>query len=68
MLEGFKSLCTTWNNKDTIIIERGDTSINPKNFTTIPYHFTSTLLNAYFDFEVNVAIDVAKCALDLMQG
>ena len=39
----------------------------PKNITTIPYHFISTLLNANFDFDVSVAnevaIDVAKCAL-----
>ena len=44
-----------------------DTSISPKNITTIPYHFISTLLNANFDFDVSVAndvaIDVAKCAL-----
>ena len=44
-----------------------DTSINPKNITTIPYHFISTLLNANFDFDVSVAndvaIDVAMCAL-----
>ena len=44
-----------------------DNSISPKNITTIPYHFISTLLNANFDFDVNVAndvaIDVAKCAL-----
>ena len=44
-----------------------DTSINPKNITTIPYHFISTLLYANFDFDVSVAndvaIDVAKCAL-----
>ena len=44
-----------------------DTSISPKNITTIPYHFISTFLNAYFDFDVSVAndvaIDVAKCAL-----
>ena len=50
------------------------TSINPKNITTIPYHFISTLLNAYFDFDISVtndvAIDVAKCALpgEVMQG
>ena len=39
----------------------------PKNITTIPYHFIYTLLNANFDFDVSVsndvAIDVAKCAL-----
>ena len=43
----------------------------PKNITTIPYNFISTLLNANFDFDVSVAndvaidvaIDVAKCAL-----
>ena len=39
----------------------------PKNITTIPYHFISTLLNSNFDFDVSVAndvaIDVAKCAL-----
>ena len=42
-----------------------DTSISPKNITTNPYHFISTLLNANFDFNVanDVAIDVAKCAL-----
>ena len=44
-----------------------DTSINPKNITTIPYHFISTLLNAHFDFDISVAndaaIDVAKWAL-----
>ena len=44
-----------------------DTSINPKNITTIPYHFISTLLNANFDFDISVAndvaIDVAKCTL-----
>ena len=44
-----------------------NTSINPKNITTIPYHFISTLLNANFDVDVSVAndvaIDVAKCAL-----
>ena len=44
-----------------------DNSINPKNITTIPYHFILTLLNANFDFDVSVAndvaIDVAKCAL-----
>ena len=51
-----------------------DTSINPKNITTIPYHFISTLLNANYDFDVSVAndvaIDVAKCALPgkVMQG
>ena len=47
-----------------------DTSINPKNITTIPYHFISTLLNANFDFDVSVANDVAKCALPgkVMQG
>ena len=39
----------------------------PKNITTIPYHFISTLLNVNFDFDVtvanDVAIDVAKCSL-----
>ena len=44
-----------------------DTSINPKNITTIHYHFILTLLNANFDFDVSVAndvaIDVAKRAL-----
>ena len=51
-----------------------DTSINPENITTIPYHFISTLLNANFDSDVtvanDVAIDVAKCALPgkVMQG
>ena len=44
-----------------------DTSISPKNITTIPYHFIWTLLNANFDFDASVAndvaIDVAKCAL-----
>ena len=40
-----------------------DTSISPKNITTIPYHFISTLLNANFDVDVSVANDVAKCAL-----
>ena len=51
-----------------------DNSINPKNITTIPYHFISTLLNVNFDFDVSfandVAIDVAKCALPgkVMQG
>ena len=40
-----------------------DTSLNPKHITTIPYHFISTLLNAKFDFDVSVANDVAKCAL-----
>ena len=39
----------------------------PKNITMIPYHFISTLLYTYFDFDVtvanDVAIDVAKCAL-----
>ena len=40
-----------------------DTSISPKNITTIPYHFSLTLLNANFDFDVSVANDVAKCAL-----
>ena len=44
-----------------------DNSINPKNLTTIPYHFISTFLNANFDFDVSVANDVAsvvaKCAL-----
>ena len=43
-----------------------DTSINPKNITTIPYHFILTLLNTSFDFGVSVANDVAigvaKCA------
>ena len=38
-----------------------DTSINPKNITVIPYHFISALLNA--NFNVSVAIDVAKPAL-----
>ena len=28
-----------------------------------PYHFISTLLNANFDFDVDVTIDIAKCAL-----
>ena len=51
-----------------------DTSIIPKNITTIPYHFISILLNATFGFEISiangVAIDVAKCALlgKVMQG
>ena len=42
----------------------------PKNITTIPYHFISTLLNPNFDFGVNVSNDVAKCALPgkMMQG
>ena len=40
-----------------------DTSNNTKNITMIPYHFISTLLNAYFDFDVSVAIDIAKKAL-----
>ena len=44
-----------------------DTSINPKNITTIPYHFISTLLNGNFDFDFSVvndvAIDVTKYAL-----
>ena len=44
-----------------------DTCINPKNITTIPYHFISTLLNVNFEFDVtvanDVAIDVAKCIL-----
>ena len=44
-----------------------DNSINPKNNTTIPYHFISTHLNANFDFDVSVAndvtIDVARQAL-----
>ena len=31
----------------------------PKHITTIPYDFISTLLNANFDFGVNVADDVA---------
>ena len=39
----------------------------PKNITTIPYHFISTLLNVNFDFDVtvanDVAIDVVKCSL-----
>ena len=39
----------------------------PKNITTIPYHYISTLLNANFDFDLSVAndvaIDVAKCAI-----
>ena len=39
----------------------------PKNITTIPYHFISTLINVNFDFDVtianDVAIDVAKCSL-----
>ena len=43
-----------------------DTCINPKNITTIPYHFISTLLNVNFDFDVtvanDVAIDIAKCS------
>ena len=34
-----------------------------KIFTTILYHFILTLLNAYFDFDVRVANDVAKCTL-----
>ena len=40
-----------------------NTSINPKNITTIPYHFNSTLLNANFDFNVSIANDVAKYTL-----
>ena len=40
-----------------------DTSINPKSITTIRYNLISTLLTANFDFDVNVANDVAKCAL-----
>ena len=36
-----------------------DTSINLKNITMITYHFISTLLNAYDDFDVSVANDVA---------
>ena len=44
-----------------------DTSISPKNITTIPYHFILTLLNGNFDFDVSVAngvaIDVTKCTL-----
>ena len=44
-----------------------DTCINPKNITTIPYHFIYTLLNVNFDFAVivanDVAIDVAKRSL-----
>ena len=44
-----------------------DTCINPKNITTIPYHFIYTLLNVNFDFSVivanDVAIDVAKRSL-----
>ena len=47
-----------------------DTSINPKNTRTIPYHFISTLLNANFDFDVSVAndvaIDVAKYTLPVI--
>ena len=43
------------------------TPINPKNISTIPYHFNLTLLNANFDFDDSVAndlaIDVAKCEL-----
>ena len=39
----------------------------PKNITTISYHFISTLLNVNFEFDVtvanDVAIDVAKCSL-----
>ena len=31
----------------------------PKNITTIPYPYISTLLNANFDFDVSVANDVA---------
>ena len=38
-----------------------------KTISTIPLHFIFTLLNAYFDFDVSVAndvaISVAKCAL-----
>ena len=51
-----------------------DTSINPKNIATIPYHFISTLLNAYLAFDVSVAYDVAinvaKCTISgkLMQS
>ena len=47
-----------------------DTSINPKNIT-IPYHFISVLLNANFDFYVNVADDIAITLLSVhfwMQG
>ena len=44
-----------------------DTCINPKNITTITYHFIWTLLNVNFDFDVtvanDVAIDVTKCSL-----
>ena len=44
-----------------------DTSISPKNITTISYHFILTLLNANFDLDVSVAndvaIDVARFAL-----
>ena len=44
-----------------------DTCINPKNITTIPYHFILTLLNVNFDFDVtianDIAIDGAKCSL-----
>ena len=46
-----------------------EAKMKPKEylFTTIPYHFISTLLNANFDLDVgvanDVAIDVAKCAL-----
>ena len=43
------------------------TSINPKNIIMIPYHFILTPLNADFDFvftiAYDVAIDIAKCAL-----
>ena len=44
-----------------------DTCINPKNITTIPYHFILMLLKVTFDFGVtianDIAIDVARCAL-----
>ena len=32
----------------------------PKNITTIPYHFISTLLNVNFDSDVTVANDVVR--------
>ena len=40
-----------------------DTANNPKNITMTPYHFISRLLNDNYDFDVSVAIDVARFVL-----
>ena len=42
-----------------------ETSIDTKKITTIPHHFISTVLNAYFDFNVSFANDVA---IDVLSG